>query len=448
MISVKKISLGIIIILISAFSSHTFSQNDFIIENDKGQFKQKFDLVSDLIIVPVTINGREMSFLLDTGVNSTIIFSLTSEDSLMLNNPLTIYLKGMGAGKPLRALKSSHNTIKIGDAVSENHSIYIIEGEVFSISNRLGIPLNGIIGFDFFKDFIVEFNYKRKFMRVYIKGVYEYDRCRRCIDLPLRFFMNKPYIKATVSIEGNELNEVDLLLDSGSGDALWLFKDANKGINLPEKSFEDFLGFGISGSVYGHRSRIELLSLGRYELEDVTASYPDSLSLEAVDSFQERDGSIGAQVLKRFHSVVDYSGKNLRLKPNSYFSDPFEYDMSGVVVKHNGYQVVKNEASPNTFQIGDDNNTEGIPVYRTTRQVIYSLEPSYEIAEIRPDSPAEISGLKIGDELVKLNGRPAYRYGLQRISEILSSKKGKKIKMEVVRDGKTFEIEFRLERVL
>lgn len=448
MISLKNMWVGIIIILISAFSSYTFSQNDFIIENDKGQFKQKFDLVSDLVIVPVTVNGKEMSFLLDTGVNSTIIFSLTSDDSLLVNNPLTVYLRGMGAGKPLRALKSSHNTLKLGDAVSKDHSVYIIEGEVFSISNRLGVPINGILGFEFFKDFIVEFNYKRKFMRVFTKGVYEYNRCKRCIDLPLRFYMNKPYISAIVSIESNELKEVDLLLDSGSGDAVWLFNDSEKGIYLPEKSFEDFLGFGISGSVYGHRSRIELLSLERYELQDVTASFPDSLSLEAVDSFQERDGSIGAQILKRFHSVVDYSGKNLRLKPNNDFNDPFEYDMSGVVVKHIGYQVVKNEASPNTFQIGEDNNTEGIQVYKTTRQVIYSLEPSYEIAEIRPDSPAEISGLKIGDELIKINGRPAYRYGLHRILEILSSKEGKTIKMEVVRDGKTFEIRFRLERVL
>lgn len=448
MISLKNLSVGIIVILVSAFSSHAFSQNDFIIENDKGVFKQKFNLVRDLVIVPVTVNGMEMSFLLDTGVGSTILFSLSSEDSLSLNNPLTVYLKGMGAGKPLRALKSSNNNLKIGEAVSENHSIYIIEGEVFSISNRLGVPINGILGYEFFKDFIVEFNYKREFMRVYTKGTYEYSRCRRCTDLPLRFFMNKPYIKAAVSIEGEELKQVDLLVDSGSGDALWLFRNKERGIYLPEKSFEDFLGFGISGSVYGHRSRIDLLSLGRYELKEVTASYPDSVALESVNSFQERDGSIGAQVLKRFHSVVDYSGSNLRLKPNNDFNDPFEYDMSGVVVKHNGYQVVKNQASPNTFQIGDDNNTEGIPVYRTTRQVIYSLEPSYEIAEIRPDSPAEIAGLKIGDELITLNGRPAYKYGLQRISEILSSKEGKKIKLEVLRDGKNLEIEFRLERLL
>ncbi|MCG9970841.1 aspartyl protease family protein [Christiangramia crocea] len=449
MICYKHPSVWIIIILISAIFSNTFSQNEFVIENDKGKFKQKFDLVNDLVILPVEVNGREMSFLLDTGVNSTILFSLSSEDSATVNNPMTVYLKGMGVGKPLRALKSNHNEFKVGEAVSKDHSIYIIEGQVFSISNRLGYPLNGILGYDFFKDFVVEFNYKRKFMWVYMKDEYEYKRCRRCVDLPLNFYKNKPYVEAEVSIEGEDAHQVDLLLDSGSGDALWLFSDEENGIYLPEKSFADFLGFGISGSVYGHRSRISSLSLGKYELKDITVSYPDSLSLETVSSFEERNGSVGAQVLKRFHSVVDYKGRNLRLKPNNNFHDPFEYNMSGVIIKHSGYQVVKSAAASNSFQIqNDDPSNEGTKVYQTTRQVIYSLEPSYEVAEIRPDSPAEMSGLKIGDKIIKLNGRPAYKYNLQKISEIFSSKEGKRIKMEVLREGKAIEIEFRLERIL
>ena len=449
MICKRKTSIWIIIIVISAIFPNAFSQNDFVIENDKGKFKQKFDLINDLVIVPVEVNGRELSFLLDTGVNSTIIFSLSSEDSTNVNNPLTVYLKGMGVGKPLRALKSSHNTLKVGDAVSRDQSIYIIEGEVFSISNRLGFALNGILGYEFFKDFVIEFNYKRKFMKVFNKNEYEYDDCRRCVDLPLKFYRNKPYVELEVSIEGEEPTAVDLLVDSGSGDALWLFNNEERGIYLPERSFEDFLGFGISGSVYGHRSRIDALSLGRYNLEDITVSYPDSLSLEAVSSFEERDGSVGAQVLKRFHSVMDYNGKNLRLKPNNDFHDPFEYNMSGVVVEHNGYQVVKNAAPANTFQIQDEDPAEeGTRVYQTTRQVVYSLEPSYEVAEIRPDSPAEISGLMIGDEIIKINGRPAYKYTLQKISEIFSSKEGKRIKMEILREGQTIEIEFRLERIL
>lgn len=265
---------------------------------------------------------------------------------------------------------------------------------------------------------------------------------------PWCFYKEKPYVKAEVSINDQSIRNVDLLVDSGSGDALWLFKDPENGLILPEESFEDFLGFGITGSVYGERSRIESLVLGKYELEQITVSYPDSISLASVNSFEERDGSLGAQVLKRFHSVFDFSGRNLRLKPNNDFNDPFEYNMSGIVVQHNGYRVVKNQYLPTSSFDLNGENSEGTQVYSTTRRIFYSLEPSYEIAEIRPESPAEMAGLQVGDEVVLLNGRPVYRYDLEKITEILSSKEGKRIKLEVLRNGTPVEIEFILERVL
>src|SRR5690606_41472749 len=59
----------------------------------------------------------------------------------------------------------------------------------------------------------------------------------------------------------------DLLVDSGSGDALWLFEN-EEGINLPEENFHDFLGYGISGSIYGSRSRIGEINFGKYQLPD------------------------------------------------------------------------------------------------------------------------------------------------------------------------------------
>ncbi|WP_026933670.1 aspartyl protease family protein [Christiangramia echinicola] len=450
MISNSKIPARVIVFLVSVIFTNVFSQNDFEIDNDKGYFKQKFELVNDLVILPVELNGRKLSFLLDTGVNSTILFSFTSEDSIEVNNPSVIYIKGLGSGKPLRALKSKKNKLRVGEAISFDLDVYLIEGGVFSISNRLGIPINGILGYDFFKDFVVEFNYRAEWMKVYHPDEFKYKKCRRCVELPLQFYKQKPYIQAEVSINDNESEIVDLLVDSGSGDALWLFKDPGKGLYVPEKSFKDFLGFGITGSVYGDRSRIDGLSLKDYSFKDITVSFPDSLSLVAVNSFEERDGSIGAQVLKRFHSVFDYQRRILRLKPNGNFRDPFEYNMSGIVIRHNGYRMVKDEAIVKSQFNIENENKDGVLAYSSGKKVniIFSLEPSYEIAEVRPDSPADISGLQVGDEVIEINGRPVYRYNLKKINEILSSKEGRRIKIEVVRKGRPIEIEFRLERIL
>lgn len=448
MILKSRVAVRVIINLISVFSLNVYAQGDFIIENKKGYFKQPFELVNDLVIVPVELNGRQLSFLLDTGVSSTILFSLSSELTESLKDPVVIYLKGLGSGKPVRALKSSNNTLKLGEAISKNQNIYILEGEILGISNRLGFAINGIIGYDFFKDFVVEFNYRSSFMKVFEARKYSYRKCSKCKELSLEFYDQKPYIKAEILLNNGQSRMVDLLVDSGSGDALWLFQDLEKGLDVPVRSFKDFLGYGLTGSIYGDRSRIKALYLEDLKLQDITVSFPDSVSLAAVNSFEERDGSVGAQVLKRFHSIFDYKSKKLTLKPNIDFNKAFEYNMSGVIIKHNGYRVVKSDARTKPEFNIQANQNEGEVAYSTTRQIVYSLEPSYEVAEIRPNSPADQSGLEIGDEVIALNGRPVYKYDLKEITEILSSEEGKIIRLEVIREGREVAIEFRLERIL
>ncbi|MGA9324871.1 MAG: aspartyl protease family protein [Salegentibacter sp.] len=442
----KKLIFSLALLI---FSGYLAGQGSFSIENRKDYFKQRFELVSDLVLLPVEVNGVELTFLLDTGINSTLIFSLDSVDSLEIKNASAIYLSGLGAGKPRRAIKSLGNSIRVGDALGTGQTLYILTGEVQGIAQRLGVPVNGIIGYDFFKDFIVSFNYPREFMKVYTPEAYKYRRCRRCVDLPLTFNRNKPYLDAVMEMPGEKEVETNLLVDSGSGDAVWLFQNDEKRIEVPEKSFKDFLGFGISGSVYGDRSRISKLALGKHELKEVTVSFPDTLYLRQMAAFAKRDGSLGAQVLRRFNPVIDYPNKRIRLKPNRYFNDPFEYNMSGVVVEHHGRRLVEDKEMGRdlSFSIEDDDKP-GIPVFRSSYRVKFTLAPRYQIAEVRPSSPAAEAGLKKGDVIVTINGRPVHRFSLDKITEMFSSREGRKIKLEIERQGEELEFEFRLRKIL
>jgi hypothetical protein len=60
---------------------------------------------------------------------------------------------------------------------------------------------------------------------------------------------------------------VKLLIDSGSSNAIWLFEDIEKGLGVPKNNYEDFLGQGLSGSVFGKRSKIEGICLGNFQLK-------------------------------------------------------------------------------------------------------------------------------------------------------------------------------------
>ncbi|SFN29721.1 aspartyl protease family protein [Salegentibacter flavus] len=422
------------------------AQSEYRVENQKGYFKLPFQLINDLVIVPVTVNGVELSFLLDTGVNATLIFAIDGEIP-DVKNTSRIFLRGLGAGEPVMALKAINNKVTLGDAVSEAETLYIVEEELIGLSNRLGIELNGILGYDFFRDFIVNFNYRRKFIKVYAPEIYNYKKCRRCVDIPLIFDENKPYLEAKVEMEDQEHNML-FLLDSGSGDAVWIFTDEERGITVPHPSFEDFLGYSISGSVYGKRSRISSLSLGDLKLKEVTASFPDSLYVKDVSLYDNRNGSIGSQIMKRFHYTLDYPGKNLRLKPNLDFRKSFEYDMSGVVVQHTGQRIVRHYEAPPPFFDVEEIQSDGEEVSEITYQLKFSLAPQYQIAEIRPGSPVEKAGLQIGDIILEINGKPAHKYSLDKISSLFTSRDGRLIKLIVERELKEMKFTFMLKRIL
>ncbi len=431
------------ILILMFIGSSVSAQSNFDIEGGQSRFRLPFELVNNLVIIPVELNGVEMSFLLDTGVETSLLIS-PEKDSLNLHNLSIRYVIGPGASKPIRALHSTDNTMKIDKAVSTNFDVYIVTDKDLLLSSRMGVPIQGIIGYDFFKDFILDFNYKRKILKVYKPEAYIKKKCRKCDEFKLSFFNNKPYLQANISKSLKKDIPVNLLIDSGLGDALWLFPNKSKGIEIPDKHFDDFLGYGIGGSVHGKRSRIRELNLGEFSLKEITASFPDTLYFKGIENAKSRDGSIGAQILKRFRVTFDYGDKILRLKPNSNFKDPFEYDMSGIVIAHNGYNLVKEIHNHRQTK----NTDEGIEVYKSSYQVNFSLKPQYKVTEIRPSSPAEVAGIKKGDLILSINGKATHNYGLSQILSFLCTEEGDRIKLKIMRNSVEKVIIFRLERIL
>ncbi|MFV0541684.1 MAG: retropepsin-like aspartic protease, partial [Aestuariibaculum sp.] len=255
------------------------SQSKFIVQNKKQSDKIRFQFINNVIVVPVEINGVTLSFLLDSGVRKPIIFNfLNISDSLEIKHAETIFLRGLGEGELVEASKSTNNIFKIGDAIKFNQEIYAIYDTKLNFSPKLGVPVHGIIGYDLFKDLIVEINYPKRYIQLTDPEVYRYKNCKKCEIFNLDFHNSKPYINASVRIEDKE-TPVKLLVDLGSTDSLWLFEDDSLGLKPASQFFRDFLGYGLSGSVYGKRSKVQSFSLKKFKLENVNVAYPDSTSI-------------------------------------------------------------------------------------------------------------------------------------------------------------------------
>lgn len=100
----KRFLFLLIVVLYGTGS--VFGQSKFNLLNTESD-KINFQLIDNLIIMPVSVNGIELSFLLDTGVSRPILFNILNfADSLHLKNLKTISLRGLGADGAVSSIKS------------------------------------------------------------------------------------------------------------------------------------------------------------------------------------------------------------------------------------------------------------------------------------------------------------------------------------------------------
>ena len=137
----------------------SFSQSNFQLANNKKRIVIPFKLINNLIFIPIKVNGETLTFLLDTGVEQTILFSLDDKQQVSLFHLQKINLKGLGSNDAVEAYKSSENKMEVNGYVDDEHEIYLILDQEFNFSSQVGIPVNGIIGYHFFKSHLIEIDY-------------------------------------------------------------------------------------------------------------------------------------------------------------------------------------------------------------------------------------------------------------------------------------------------
>ncbi|MGY0407753.1 MAG: aspartyl protease family protein [Polaribacter sp.] len=429
-----------------SFYLNTFSQKGFyFLKSNQVKQRISFKLINNLIVIPVEINEKKLSFILDSGVTKNIIFNLSEKDSIGLLNTEKVTSRGLGSGVAIDALLSKNNKMKIKGLVSFQETIYVILKDYFDLSSKMGVTIHGIIGYNVLKNFIVKINYRTKKIDFYNPNKYVYKKCKRCEILPLQFYRNKPFVDLKVQLDTIEekKTEVKLLVDSGGSESIWLFEDSKKEIKTPKRFFRDILGEGLSGHIYGNRSRIPKLFIGKFEIKNPTTSFLDTVSTKNARGLRSRNGSIGGNILKRFKVWLDYPNRQVMLKKNANFNNEFYYNMSGLDVVYNGKELVREEVKTIDSY---NNNANNRNTFSFTTNYSYKFKHSFIIRHIVPNSPAAKVGIKEGDLIVRLNGKPAHKYNLTNIIHKFQEKPNRKIRMTIKRKGINMDFQFRLEK--
>jgi hypothetical protein len=360
-----------------------------------------------MVVITLDINGKgPFNFILDTGVGLMLITDPKLVDSISIPNKRTIKIAGLGKGDDYEAYITSELKVDIPGLVSYDVAAAILKTDHFGLSNFAGIPIHGLLGYEFFSNLAVKVDFgdstltvsKPKDMKLFKKGN----------KVPLIIENRKPYLMAKVTFpDGGKTNE-KLLLDLGAGHPLSL-DDIIKKRGLPKKFIMANLGVGLTGPIGGFLGRVNELDLGKFKIKSVITSFPVD-SIEGGPA-EKRDGNLGMNILKRFTLIFDYPDSAIYLKPWSDINAPFEHDMSGLEY----------------YRAGDDYS-----------HVI--------ISRVEPGSPADEVGLEPGDEIMAVNLKQVSKMTLEEIDSMFKSQPERNLLLQVYHDKKYDNVIITLKR--
>lgn len=440
--------IGIFAFLLLLMPWSFFGQKGFQWHSNKNKIEIPFQHIYNLIIIPIEVNGAKLNMLLDTGADNSMIFSLPENDSIQFYNSKKIKVRGIGSEEVIEALLSVNNKIKISGYEDDKFPLLIVLNQDVNFSSRLGIPVNGVLGYSFFKDYPIEINYEKQLVTIHkTRKFLEKKKFKKYLKHEISIINNRPYIDVETKIEKDTLN-LKLLIDIGLGDGLWLFE--NNKIKAGDLFFEDILGRGLNGQIVGKKSRVKAVKIAKFALTEALVSYPYEMYFPKIGIIEGRNGSLGGEILHRFNIIIDYEQKSLYLKKNSKFKKPFDYNMSGIVIQHNGIEFVQEAVRLETKSGGYGIQVDGaLDNFKNNNfKYKFSLKPIFEVASVRKGSPADLVGIQPGDKIIKINRRSTHGYSIQKINDLLQSEDGKWIYMDIERNSKLIAFEFQLKKML
>ncbi len=354
-------------------------------------------------------DSPRLNFILDTGVNTTILTEPILAELFNFEIDRSIYVLGIGNEGIVEAGLAKDLTFKLRGITGHNMDLIILPEGILSFTELFGFPVHGIIGYDLFKEFPVKVNYNFESVRIYRKPNYRIRRKSNVVDLNIK--NNKPYVPVILNTgEKEKTDTVELLIDLGATNALFLNRDFK---NLVEKTIPSFLGKGISGVLMGDLGRLNNIILDDFVIDKPLVAFPQEEFLNQANLRVSWNGILGGDILKRFHLVIDYPSEKMIMRKNYRFGRPFTTNLSGI-------EIIAKGVGLNEFIVN----------------------------HVRENSPADEAGIESGDRIIRINGQETMQYSLDQVVGMLSQSPGRKIEIRILREKKFLNLSFRLREDL
>jgi predicted aspartyl protease len=369
----------------------------------KSALSIPLEIDNSIILVRVRVNNsKPLKFNFDTGASLSVINSERAAELGLKPEGKAIgnATGGVIQGSFVRGVSLSVQGAEVSNQLAG----------IFSFGAVSCFEMDGVIGYDFIKQFVVELDYQNKTLNLYDPRTYTYNGKGEVI--PISLAGRTPTVRTKIFLEGREAVEGQLEVDTGA--------DSTLVINSPFVAKQRLLAAltkTLQGSTVGAggeqeliMGRIKAVQLGRFVFDNPIIGL--SRDTEGSGASEKNDGLIGGEILRRFKVILDYSRNRMILEPNSNFSDPYENDMSG-------FAVASDEADCKAMKV----------------------------ESVMENSPAAEAGLQPGDIITAIDGKPTDSFASDEL-EKLFRQHGKELTLTVKRGEGVIQTKLKLRRLV
>jgi hypothetical protein len=365
-----------------------------------------FDFDDNSVFIEVRVNGsRPLKFIFDTGAGATILNARTAKE---LGLKASDTLKGTAVGGKISGDVFKGVTLSAPGVTVSNQMVGAVSFDSVPCEMR---SIDGIIGYDFIKEFVVEIDYSRRVIKLYDPKTFNYTGAGELIPLKLA---RTPFVNAKLLMEGHAPVEGSFEVDTGSDSAVTLtspFVKKNQLVSAVGRTIETPSDEELGGESKSYVGRVKGFQIGKYVLENPVVLLSEDTEGSMADAGNA--GPIGNQVFSRFKVTLDYSRSRMYLEPNEFFGNPFEYDMTGFDLWQEG---------------------EGCKVYKVGR--------------VLKGGAGADAGLQEGDLLLAVDEKPVEQ--LKSSAELYPffAREGSEHTLTVRRGGQVLRLKIKLRRVI
>ena len=350
------------------------------------------------VLIPVFLNGKPLSFLLDTGSSRSTLNAFLVEP-LKLEQGAAADVLGNYGVQSLHTVRVKN--LKVGGFEFSDQTLVV--ANLDAVSRAVGVSVDGVLGNDVLRTVTFKLSYSKQSATFGVLSQFG----NLGTPIKLREDGNQFFVPITLFSVAREL-----LLDTGtnSTNLSWETWEQLSKIWTPKSVIDGIASSGNSAST-AFLVCIPNVRVGNIEIKNQPVRVQNPVSTGA---FSEPgfEGILGSDFWRQFEVTFDLSHALLYLKPDTGFRpDPYKYVTLGI-------QFAK--------------DTSG----------------AFTVVSVWKNSPAAEAGIEPGDRIAAVGGQSVKDLTPEQLSKRLHAKAGTPIKLKIEHENTSSVVTVRTRKLL